>query len=79
MTIAEKRMLFYDRLLELSVLHGRCAEKYCDWLFRYMYWKLKHYGYASGQITIPYGSAQYVMRTVSNYYTRLSRTDWPPI
>ena len=76
LTIGEKKVFFYDRLLTLTAYKRGDMARYGELLYHYYYWRLKVYGYASGKSGVKsYENARYIMRKVSAYNMRLSRTD----
>ena len=76
LTIGEKKVLFYDRMLTLTACKRGDMSRYGELLDHYFYWRLKVYGYASGKSGVSsYKTAQHIMRKISKYRMRLSRTD----
>ena len=75
LTLGEKKVYFYDRMLILTA-NKRGMTRYDELLYFYYYWRLKVYGFASGESGVKsYSDAQYIMRKISKHYMRLSRTD----
>ena len=75
LTLGEKKVYFYDRMLTLTA-NKRGMKSYDELLYFYYYWRLVVYGFASGKSGVKtYEDARYIMRKISKYRMRLSRTD----
>ena len=76
LTLGEKKVYFYDRMLHLTAIKRGDMARYDELLYHYYYWRLKVYGFASGKSGVgSYANAQYIMRRVSKWNMRLRRTD----